>query len=297
LIGRRGLIAGLAAGTMLPSWPAIALPVPAQPSVHRRYIEGRYGQIHIRIAEPISGQICAPPLILFHQSPLSGRMFDKLLPYLAQNRRVIAVDTPGYGESDRPIKRPTLAEYGNAMLDALVENFGPVFDILGYHTGAAIAADIAARRQEVRRVIFIAMPFFGDTRRKSLLAQLAEEKSYADDGSHLVQLWTGTFGVKPEGQSVDDVARIVAEKQRVGLSGEWALLAAMELDLVPILDAISVPVLVVAPHDGLQTQSRAAAARINGAKLIEMPDLAYGLFDAVPKRIAEIVLPFLDAES
>jgi len=287
---RRAILAGLAAAL---GAPVLALPEPPTPRVRRDYLDGPFGQLHVRIAEP-TGTPVAPPLLLLHQSPLSGRMFDRLLPLLASGRRVIAVDTPGYGESDRPPAPPTLAGYADAIIDTLRRHQSAPFDLLGYHTGAVIAADLAARRPaDVRRLVLISVPYFDDGRRQALLAQLAEKPGYADDGSHLLPMWSGSFRVRPEGQSLDDVARLVAEKQRVGRFGEWALAAAMAASLAPVLRAVRQPVLVLAPHDGLEDESRAAAGLMAGSRLIDLPALAYGLFDAAPQPLATLVDAFL----
>jgi pimeloyl-ACP methyl ester carboxylesterase len=288
MLGRRALLAGLVAA------PALALPEPATPGVRRRYLDASTGQIHLR--EAGRARRGRAPLLLLHQSPLSGRMFDRLLPLLAADRLVLAVDTPGYGESDRPAERLSLAGYGDAILDAVTRAYGRPVDLFGYHTGAAIAAELAARRAgDVRRLVLCSMPYFDSGRRAELLKSFDAKTPLADDGSHLPPLWTSTFRVKPAGQSADDVARIVAEKQRVGRTGEWALRSAMEADLAPVLAAIRAPTLVMAPHDGLQAASKAAAERIPGARLLDLPDIAYGLFDAAPAAIAGPVDAFLAA--
>lgn len=293
MLDRRGLLrlAGLAAAGC--AIPAFALPDPAIPGLRRAYLSGPFGQLHIRIAEPLQRRSKRPPLLLFHQTPLSGRMFEKLLPRLADRRVAIAVDTPGYGESDRPAQRPTLAAYGDAILAALAPAYGRRFDLLGYHTGAAIAVDLAARRREVRRLVLVSVPLFDAPRRAALLAQLDEGKEpFASDGSHLLGQWSGSFAAKAEAQSIEDIARLVAEKQRPGRHYEWALRSAMELDLAPLLDAVRQPALVIAPHDGLEAGSAVAAARLR-ARLIDRPDWRYGLFDAAPAELAALINPFL----
>ncbi|MFN2098483.1 alpha/beta fold hydrolase [Altererythrobacter sp. MF3-039] len=297
---RRAILSAIGAGlAALPLTRLHALPEPAPQGITRRYIRGAFGQIHLRVAMPDPEKITAPPLVALHQTALSGRMFDHFLPVMARDRMVIAPDTPGYGESDRPAERPPLEAYGDAILDALLREYGGPFDLLGYHTGAAIAADLAARRDMVRKTVLVSMPYFGDERRNGLVEQIDRPRGYNDeyseDGSHLPPMWEGTFKARPEGQSWDDVARLVSEKQRAGRWGGWALLSALEIDLTEKLQSIDKPVLVIAPHDGLDPQSRAAAEVIPAAQLIELPDLAYGLFDATPERIADPARAFLNA--
>lgn len=298
MIARRTLLAGLGATLTVPG-TALGLPDPATPRLRRAYLDGPYGQIHVRIAEPERRGRRQPPLVLLHQTPLSGRMFERIMLHLAVGRRVIAVDTPGYGESDRPIERPSLAQYGNAIVTALTPRFGSRFDWLGYHTGAVIAADLAARHpRRTCRAVLISVPLFEPARRAALLAQLAAPaEGYRDDGGHLPPLWTGTAKARPLGQSLDDVARLVAEKQRPGPHREWALRAAMEAELPPILRRIDAPTLVIAPHDGLEGGTAQAARMIARARLLTMPEQAYGLFDAAPAALARPILGFLDARS
>jgi pimeloyl-ACP methyl ester carboxylesterase len=281
-----------AAGLAAPGW---ALPDPPVAGLSRSYLPCRFGQLHLRIAEPLPKYRGRPPLLLFHQTPLSGRMFERVMPHLAVSRRVIAVDTPGYGESDRPEQRPDLAGYGDAILDALARRWGGPFDLLGYHTGAAIALDLAARRREVRRLVLLAAPLFDATRRKALVDQLSGAKDpFPTDGSELLRQWQGSLGSRAPGQSMDDVARLVAEKQRGGRYFEWALQSAMEADLAALADQVKNKALVIAPHDGLQAASAEAARRLS-AQLIDRPDWKYGLFDADPAGVAALVNPFLDA--
>lgn len=274
--------------------PVVAKGEPAHPRVRRHYVQGRYGQIHLRIAEPPVNAL-SPPLLLLHQSPLSGRMFDQFLPVMADHRRVIAADTPGYGESDRPIARPDLAGYSDAILDAVLPLCGPRIDVLGYHTGSVIAADMAARRDEIRRAVMISFPLLEQEQRQDLIVSLDEPNSYDEDGSHLTRQWSSSFGARANGQTLEQIARLVAEKERPGLHGEWALQSAIEADLDTILASIEVPTLVAAPHDGLVGETRAAAALIANSQLIEWPDLAYGLFDVAAGRIAAAVAAFLDS--
>ena len=42
------------------------------------------------------------PLILLHANPGDGKDFEAIIPVLAQQYRVIALDLPGYGESAPP---------------------------------------------------------------------------------------------------------------------------------------------------------------------------------------------------
>src|SRR5579872_6883505 len=84
----------------------------SEPRVRRGYFECRFGQLHIHNAIPAGGGFDeATPLICVHQSPMSGRVFQKLLRAMGRDRSVYAPDLPGFGSSDPPHARPTIEDY------------------------------------------------------------------------------------------------------------------------------------------------------------------------------------------
>jgi pimeloyl-ACP methyl ester carboxylesterase len=229
-------------------------------------------------------------VVLLHQSPLSGRMFSELLPILASDRVVYAPDTPGYGESSAPAQAPSVEEYG-AALQAFIADLKEPVDLVGYHTGALLAAQIAARYPAtVRRLVLISYPLFPPERR----AQLRSDTPLAEDGSALLAEWRSTMGVRPPGQSLEQAARIVAEKQRAGTRAGWAMAAIAGYDPASDLRSITRPTLLLRPKDGLWDAGAAAAQMIPKAVLEDAPAWGYGLFDAYPAEVSARLRSFLD---
>ena len=70
--------------------------------MRRAYADSRFGQLHYRALGPTAGRAVQPTLICLHATAYSGQTFEPLMPWLAHERRVIALDTPGYGQSDGP---------------------------------------------------------------------------------------------------------------------------------------------------------------------------------------------------
>jgi pimeloyl-ACP methyl ester carboxylesterase/catechol 2,3-dioxygenase-like lactoylglutathione lyase family enzyme len=258
--------------------------------IRREFFDGRYGQLHLRRAEPRQPLGMHAPVVLLHQSPLSGRMFSEFLPQIARDRTVLALDTPGYGESDGPPSPVTLGDYAEALHDAIAELKEPV-DLVGYHTGALIAAEIAARYpKSVRRLVLISVPVFSAERRRTLSTTTA----LAEDGAPLLAEWKSTMSVRPPGQSLELAARIVAEKQRAGSRAAWAMAAVQAYDPEPRLRLVTVPTTIIRPKDGLWDAGAVAAQLIPGARLIDAPQWAFGLFDAAPAEVAALLRTALD---
>jgi pimeloyl-ACP methyl ester carboxylesterase/catechol 2,3-dioxygenase-like lactoylglutathione lyase family enzyme len=275
--------------------PAASAATPAGPasavSTRRAFFDSRLGQIHYRRAAPMAAAGARTPVVLLHQSPLSGRMFSELLPELAQDRVVFAPDTPGYGESAIPTAQPSVEEYGAALHEFIADLREPV-DLVGYHTGALLAAHIAARYpKSIRRLVLISYPLFAPERR----AQLRTEAPIVADGSALLAEWNSTMSVRPPGQTLEQAARIVAEKQRAGTRAGWAMAALAKHDPLPDLRAVKAPTLLLRPRDGLWDAGVLAAREISGARLQDAPDWGYGLFDAFPGDVARALRDYLVA--
>lgn len=162
------------------------------PGIRRAYADTPGGVIHY--AEVGSG----PPLILLHATPGSWSAYRALLPRFGRRFRCIAVDTPGFGQSD-PIDGDVsiegLAGRMVALLDTLHIESTHVF---GLHTGNKIAAALAAGwPQRVRRVVLAGQTHslvVDRTERDAAIQAIVEhyfpDYAQSPDGSHLVRQWT-----------------------------------------------------------------------------------------------------------
>lgn len=90
----------------------------ARVKVNRGYVDARFGQVHFRIARPIddAGKV---PLLCFHMSPHSSRVYAGFLAAMGVDRVAVAPDTPGFGESDAPAQPPSVEDYAAAMGDVI----------------------------------------------------------------------------------------------------------------------------------------------------------------------------------
>ncbi len=87
-----------------------------------------------------------------------------ILPELARERRVIAFDQPGHGDSERPKKRMGLGEHA-AALHAALEAIGarPV-TLVGHSWGGAVALQFAADYPDAVRGLVLVSPYLASWR-------------------------------------------------------------------------------------------------------------------------------------
>ena len=172
--------------------------------VKRGLVDGRFGQVHYRMVRP--SKPTAIPLVMFHQSPASGRAYQELLVQMGIDRVTVAPDTPGFGDSAPPPAPPTIADYAAAMGDFLDAMGLGTVDVLGDHTGAKIAVELAQQRPtQIRRLIFNACPVYTPEQVKEQQHHVAEEKPqpWPADGSHLLQRWARTRSYYPKDAPLD----------------------------------------------------------------------------------------------
>jgi pimeloyl-ACP methyl ester carboxylesterase len=96
LLGCMSQTSALAAGSSAPAAPASR--AVTDKSVTYKTINVQGLNIFYREAGPAN----APAILLLHGFPSSSRMFDTLIPLLADRYHLIAPDYPGFGNSDAP---------------------------------------------------------------------------------------------------------------------------------------------------------------------------------------------------
>ena len=259
----------------------------------RRFVDTRYGQLHV--AEQGDGD----PVILLHQTPRSWDEYRDVLPLLASaGYRGIAVDTPGFGDSARPIQPWTIELFADGVLavaDAL--DLGG-FDLVGHHTGGVIAVEVAASAPgRVARLVLSGTPYVDADRRHRVRSRPPVDHVVpADDGSHLLALWRNRTPFYPADRP-DLLARLVRDALGVldrledghaavnayRMEDRIGLVTARTLVLCGELDQFSMPDL-----------PRLVAA-IPGAQSAVLPGTGVPAVDHRPAEFAALVTAFLDS--
>lgn len=256
------------------------------------------GQVHYRLCRPraAAGRPGLAPILLLHPTPKSGWIYETLMPLLAaQGRLVIAPDTPGYGASEPPPAEPSIEGYALTMLALAKALAGeePI-DILGYHTGSSIAAQMALQAPgRVRKLMLFSIAAYDAEVRAQKLATLSQSAARLPDGAHLARMWDIVASLCDERADTTWRARSVAENLRAH-DMPAGYRAVYRHDLQAALRQLGHPVLLVNCEDDLWDLTRANRHLVPHARYTEMPGTRHGLFTFAAEPIANMLGEFLD---
>lgn len=264
-------------------------------TVRRAYVDGRQGQMHVRIVD--AGGSGRPPLVCIHMSPMTGRIYENFLPAIGEDRMALAFDTPGFGMSDAPPAPPTIDGYAQDILSGIdaLGIIGP-FDLMGYHTGSMISVALALLvPARVRRIVMVSAPIFPAEELRQFHAYYGHRAPEAD-GGHLVRRWKGfVYHYLRPGTTLEQIADMFPDAL-LGRSIEWwGHRAAFNYDLADSLARVVQSVLILNTGDDMDTQTRRANRLAARSQILEVPGWGHGFLDAHTDEVAGLVRTFLDA--
>ncbi|MEM8984708.1 MAG: alpha/beta hydrolase [Pseudomonadota bacterium] len=254
------------------------------------YIDGPTGQIHYR--ECGAGE----PLVLLHQSPLSGAMFAPAMPLLAERGlRVVAIDSPGYGMSDVPESPLGLAEFADAIAEAIDTLFSASVHLLGHHTGAAVAANIAVRHSaSVKRLVLNGVPLLSADERAFFESLEFGPRVPAADGSHLIDVWNQRLAASPGWTNLAAMHKHVVDMLATGDRYGDAFRAVFAHDMAGDLAAIACPTLILTnTGEDLYAASKRAHAERPDMQFVSLDGGTHDIVDEQPENWSRVVADFL----
>ena len=124
------------------------------------------------------------PLVFLHSIGLSGWSWRKVIGAFAQHFTCYNVDLPGFDHSDIPPRQYSVEDYTQAILDVLDSGGIAQTSIVGNHTGAIVAVELAGRfPHRVRRLVLDGLPYWNRERglayfEKNFIPQYTATTSY-----------------------------------------------------------------------------------------------------------------------
>jgi pimeloyl-ACP methyl ester carboxylesterase len=261
----------------------------------RGYADGPFGQVHYR--DTGEGR----PLILCHQAPQTSRQFTNIYePLHRRGIRAIAVDLPGYGESDPTPFVPTVEDWA-AIVPAVLDHLGlDKVDVLGHHTGSLVATEAALQFPDrVGKLILNGpLPLGIEERMMFLEGGVTQDIlfEYQADGSHLQDAFAIRYRMYGDGVDPETITRYTVERFQ-GYAPVWTgHHAAFIYDHGAAIEKIGHATLILT-NTGDQIYAHAKLTR-------EMrPDFAYieltgggiDIVDQMPEEWADAVVEFLNS--
>lgn len=254
--------------------------------VRRRYLNVAGGQLHL--LESTGADTGGLPLVMLHPTASSSLMFLPVVSLLADAFRVIAPDTPGFGGSDPLEGAVTVSSMAAVMVEALGELEVNRCRLYGNHTGAVLAAWIAANHPDlVERLMLSGPPLLSEERKKQLGAAVGP-LVIEEDGSHLTRLWdryrrfTVSSGLEVPHRELS--LHLIADRP------EETFLSVIGEDLVDIYRRINCATMVTAGEsDTLRPGMDSVADLIEGSVLELIPGAGNFVADEAPGEVASLI--------
>lgn len=258
--------------------------------IKKGYTDTPEGQIHYRtIGE-------GRPLIFLHQNPSSSRMWEAVMPgFAALGFRSIAIDTPGYGESDRPDGKPTIEYYAKRMIEFMDLMGIQSAVVVGHHTGALIGGEMAvAYPGRVTHYIPVGYPMLSDEMSERLRA--TPRLDFTLDGKFMMDVWgtqerLGGKWFTPEIGVRDSIAKLQA-----GPNWGWAYHAVGAYDTRRLTDRLKTvkTLMITGEGDPMLRFQNAAHEIATEAKAVVVMDGGVNVPDDNPDVFVREVSQFIN---
>jgi pimeloyl-ACP methyl ester carboxylesterase len=268
--------------------PQPAEEAPVMNATSRHFFNTQFGDVHYIDV----GSSDTPPLVLLHQTPRSIDEFAEVIPLLAAEHRVVAMDNPGYGCSDIPPRQPTVEEYADTIVE-LMDHLGiPTAVLVGHHTGAILAVDIAARYPDRVERLALSGPHFMDAEMREMLLKISKQWTVQPGGSHMQEKWDKFSGW------VDDpmvVHRVVTDLLRAGETSEYGHFACADYLMENTLPKVSAPALLIVGSNDIFANTPKNTVFEETMPITEKVTIDGGIFlpTESPGPFAEVILEYL----
>ena len=260
------------------------------PPVTRAFADTPGGPIHYRA----SGR--GRPVLLLHQTPRSSDEYRDVIPLLARELRVIAMDTIGYGDSYTPAGTCTIEDYARGAVDLLDALGVRTTAVVGHHTGAVIAVELAASYPDrVERLVLSASPYVdAEDRERRKHRPPIDAVELHEHGHHLAELWRRRMGFYPQGRH-DLLTRFVIDALRAGEKAEEGHRAVNAYHMETKVGLVRCPTLLVCGTEDPFSFPRlpVLAEKIPECRVVPIPGGTVAMVDQMPAEFAAAILPFL----
>lgn len=257
----------------------------------RGYLNIPDGQIHYQ------SQGTGRPVLLLHRSPMSSEEYDGIVPLLAKTHRAVALDSMGHGNSSDPPREYEIEDYARSSVQVL-DGLGITKTcVVGHHTGALIAVEIAAAYPDrVEKLILSGCSMYTPEQWKTMTAGKrlqSRDIPMTADGAFLMKTWEIWRAKTPDSPPETTFKPfIIALRARTRPRDAHA--AAFRYRVAARLGLIKCPTLLMSgTKDQFYDQLQMGRALIRNCVTAELPGGGSSMLIEKPAEFARIVLDFL----
>lgn len=246
-------------------------------------IQTTVGRLKVRIEGDVPGRATA---VLWHSLFVDERTWDRVVPDLAQDRRLVIITGPGHGASGDPGRRYTLPDCAGAAAEvlgaaAITEPVDWVGNAWGGHVGIALAAQ---RPDLVRTLVAASSPVHPWRTPVRLQTQLLLLPIYRLLGPvGFIAEAVVEANLSPTTRAVDPAATSLVREcftgaNRARMANAIASVGLGRKDITPVLGSVQAPTLFLtgsAHPDWSPEQAQAAASRLPHGSSGVVADAAY----------------------
>ncbi|MDX2142221.1 MAG: alpha/beta hydrolase [Rhodospirillaceae bacterium] len=255
--------------------------------MRKGYVDIADGQLHFWSA----GQ--GPALVLLHQAGQDASVYRPLIPHLERHHTLIVFDLPGHGQSFDPPREYDVPDYVAALFQAMDRLELHRAAVLGHHSGAVFALEMAAREPErITRAILSGMSWRTPSNTQALRETRAKQLlPIAPDGEFLTTVWRTYAGLAGDGQPADTMLEPFLVNQSMRLRPYDAHHAVLAWDREPAARAVRCPVILLqGTRDIYVTGQDHLLTLMPTARRVEIPGAGAFSFIDRPAECARVIL-------
>lgn len=248
-----------------------------------------------------------PPVLLLHGWPTSSYLWRAVMPPIASTNRVLALDLPGFGGSDKPLGAGYGFDFFERTIDGFLARLG-VDDVAlaGHDLGGPVALRWALRRPErARRIALLNTLIYPDFSPavvefvRALMTPEARDQLTSRSGLAGVM----RLGVADEANMPDDVIAAVVEPfqtddARLALAEAGIGLEPYHFEeLAAAVPSLRLPVRIVyGERDAILPDVAETMARLErdlpDVEVTALPEAGHFLQEEAPGRVGELLAEF-----
>lgn len=277
------------------------------PKAMDQAIKSKYVTVeNVKIHYLIAGE--GDPILLIHGFPTSSYLWRNIIAEVATRHQVVAIDLPGYGQSDKRIEDSFSFRYYNRILSSFLDQLGIEQITLGVHDlGGPIGLYWMVQNiEKVKRLILFNTLVYSDfswaVKLFGLATLLPGVRDWLTSPAGIKKAIQ--FGVANKGRLTDEIISnyqtpfVERASRKVLLKSAQRLSMKGFKEIEEKLHAFTGPIQIIyGENDRILPKVANTMARVKAnlshARLRSLPNCGHFLQEDAPQQISDIILEFM----